>query len=116
MSFINCFDAVDMVIEEATKQFHPLWKQNAEKTKILEQYCDEIDKLSNEFGGISFEVNVDDIAMTISITLECQDILITEKSHMFYSLIQRAVAVGFSVSNDGNLNIKFVFPSIWDKA
>lgn len=116
MSFVKCFDAVEMVIEEANKQFAPLWKLDKEKYRILEQYCQAIDSLSDEFGGISYDVEVDDIAMTIAITLECQDMNIQQQSHKYYSLAQRAVTFGFSVSEDGNLNIRFVFPSVWKKS
>lgn len=115
MSFVKCFDVVAMVVKEANEQFAPLWKLNKEKHDILEQYCEAIDSLSNDFGGVSYDVEIDDIAMTIAITLECQDVYIQQQSHPFYSLAQRAVALGFSTSEDGNLNIKFVFPSIWER-
>ena len=74
-----------------------------------------IDSLAEEFGGESFDVTVDDIAMTITIVMECEDMTIKSKAHKFYSLAQRSKALGFSVSEDGNLNVKFVFPSVWKK-
>lgn len=116
MSFVKCFDVVEMVIEEANKQFAPLWKLDKEKYRILEQYCQVIDDLSEEFDGVSYDVEVDDISMTIAITLECQDISIQQQSHKYYSLAQRAITFGFSTSKDGNLNVKFVFPSVWKNA
>ena len=116
MTFTTCFDVVSMVVEEATKQFAPLWKLNKENIKILEQYCSVIDSLSDEFGGKSFEVTVDDIAMTVSIIMECDDVTIESKTHRFYSLAQRSNSLGFSVSENGNLNVKFVFPSVWSRA
>lgn len=116
MSFIKCFDVVSMVVEEATKQFAPLWKLNKDRNKILEQYCSVIDSLSEEFGGESFDVAVDDIEMTVTIVMECEDMTIDSKNHKFYSLAQRSNELGFSVSEDGNLNVKFVFPSLWEKA
>ena len=59
MAFVNCFDVVSMVVEEATSQFAPLWKLNKESNKILEQYCSVIDSLAEEFGGESFDVTSD---------------------------------------------------------
>ena len=115
MSFVNCFDVVSIVVEEATSQFAPLWKLNNESNRVLEQYCSVIDSLSEEFGGESFDVTVDDIEMTITIVMECEDITIESKTHKFYSLAQRCKSLGFSVSEDGNLNVKFVFPSVWTK-
>lgn len=115
MAFVKCFDIVSMVVEEATKQFAPLWKLDHESNKILEQYCSIIDSLAEEFGGESFNVIVDDIAMTIEVILECNELVVNSKTHRFYSLAERANMIGFSVSEDGNLDVKFVFPSIWVK-
>lgn len=116
MALINCFDVVSMVVEEATSQFAPLWKLDNENFKILKQYCSVIDSLAKDFNGISFDVSVDDIAMTITIILECEEMLIESATHKFFSLASRAKTLGFSTSDDGNLNVKFVFPSVWTKA
>ena len=115
MAFVNCFDVVSMVVEEATKQFSPLWKLDKESNRILEQYCSVIDSLAEEFSGESFDVTVDDIAMTITIVMECEDMTIDSKTHKFYSLAKRSKALGFSVSENGNLNVKFIFPSVWTR-
>ena len=116
MSFVKCYDAVSMVLEEATKRFSPLWKTNKEKNKILKQYCEAIDTLSNEFNGESFEVGVDEISMNIEITLECQEILINSSNHLFCRLINKCISFEISASTDELICVKFVFPSIWDKA
>ena len=116
MSFVSCFDVVSMVVEEATSRFAPLWKLDKQNNKILEQYCSVIDSLAAEFGGESFEVDVDEIAMTITITMECADMTIESNTHKFYSLARRAMALGFSATKEGNLNVKFVFPSVWTRA
>lgn len=114
-NFVKCFDVVSMVVEEATKQFSPIWKLDDEKYRILEQYCTIIDGLSDEFEGVSYDVEVDDIKLTTAITLECQDISIEQSTHKFYSLAQRAVSIDFSSSKEGNLNVRFVFPCLWNK-
>ena len=116
MSFVKCFDVVSMVVEEATKQFAPLWKLHEECNGILGQYCSVIDSLAEEFGGESFDVSVDDVDMTITVVMECADMVIESKNHKFYIIAQRANSIGFSVSEDGNLNVKFVFPSVWVRA
>lgn len=112
---IKCFDVMSMVIDEANDRFAPLWKVNNEKYDILKQYCEYIDKLANDFDGLSFDVEVDEIQMIIKITLECLDIVIEEPTHYFYELAKRTNEFRFSVSEDGNLNISFVFPSIWER-
>lgn len=115
MGFVKCFDVVSMVVEEASKQFSPLWELNKDSYNILKQYCSVIDSLAEEFDGESFDVFIDDIKMTVGITLECSDITIESASHNFYKLAQRSNSVSFSTSEDGNLNVKFIFPSVWRK-
>jgi len=115
-SLVKCFDVVSMVTEEVTSQFAPIWKVNKESERILKQYCSVLDSISDEFGGISFEVDVDDIKMTISIKMECSDMVLESQTHKYYELAQRAISFGFSQSEEGNLLVEFVFPSIWEKA
>lgn len=116
MSFVKCFDAVEMVVEEANKQFAPIWKMNKERYKILKQYCDVIDSLSSEYNGESYEVEIDDIAMTVAITMDCDDMIVDQQNHKFTTLAQRTVSIGFSVSEEGKLAVKFVFPSLWERS
>ena len=115
MSFVKCFDAASMVIEDANERFAPLWKPDTEKLDMFKQYCEAIDSLSREFDGESFEVEVDEITMEISVTLECDEIVIESKEHVFYELAKRAVRCGFSAAGKDTLLVRFVFPSIWNK-
>ena len=116
MSFVKCFDAANMVIEDANERFNPLWKINAERLDIFKGYCEAVDSLSKEFDGESFEVEVDEITMEVTVVLECDEVIIEKDNHILYELAKRAVRYGFSVSEDGNLLVKFVFPGLWDKA
>lgn len=116
MAFIKCFDAVEMVLDEASKQFAPLFREDKEKKNILKTYCDVIDTIAADFHGESFEVEVDDIKMSVTIKLECQDMIIRSAEHPFYELTRHANAVSFSKGDGDNLCVGFVFPSIWEKA
>lgn len=116
MNKITCFDVVSEIVSEANKRFEPIWKISAEKYDILKQYCEILDGVSSEFSGISFEVEVNEITMEIGILIECEDeIVITDNTHVFYEITKRSVQHGFSVSEEGNLLVKFVFPSVWEK-
>ena len=61
---IKCFDVVNMVVEEGSNQFKPLWKVYQEKLDIFHEYCDAIDGILKEFDGDSIDVDIDDIKMT----------------------------------------------------
>ena len=116
MSFVKCFDIANMVIEDANDRFNPLWKINTERLDIFKSYCEAIDTLAKEFNGESYEIEVDEISMEVSIALECEEIIIETDNHILYELAKRAVRYGFSASDDGNLIVKLVFPCLWDKA
>lgn len=117
MRLINCFDVVDAVVQEAAERFAPVWEINEKYYNVLKQYCSVIDSLSDEFDGESYEVEVDEIKMTISIKLECLDMTIKSATHMFYGLVSQAEAVNFtSDPKSENLIVEFVFPSIWERA
>lgn len=113
---VKCFDAVSMVVEEATSQFAPIWKINNERYRILKQYCSAIDSIASEFEGKSFGVDIDDVKKTIKIDVECSDMTVDTKSHKYFSLAQRALSIGFRASDSGNLIVEFVFPTVWDRA
>lgn len=113
---IKCFDVVSMVVDEASKQFGSIiWELNKEKYDVLKNYCEAIDKLSDSFDGVSFEAEVDEINMTIKITLECAEAIVDSPNHIYYKLLERSKSFGISVTDNNTINLSFVFPSLWDK-
>lgn len=115
MAELKCFNVASLVIDEATEQFSPLWKIDKEKLTIFKQYCAVIDELVNEFDGLELTVDVDDIKLTISVEIVCEDVTIQESEHRFYDLAERAVEMSFMKSDDGDIAVRFVFPSIWTR-
>ena len=117
MPTIRCFDIAEMVLDEATEQFAPIWVVDEEKKGVLKQYCEMMDRLSGEFYGQAFEVEVEDTKMTISIKMFCEEITVYDKAHMFYMLGKKAESISFSYSKEDNaVAVEFVFPSIWKKS
>ncbi len=87
MNFVKCFDVAEMVIDEAAKRFNPLWILNTESFETFRQYCSVIDSISDKVEAEALTVSVDEISLQLEITLSCNN----------------------------NLNVNFVFPSLWDK-
>lgn len=112
----TCFNIISGLIEEANKKFKPLWEVNEEKLAELENYCDAIDRMAKEYDAVSYNVAVDEVSMVIKIEMECPEMTITDKECDYYKLLPNTLSFGFSVSDDGNLWVKFAFPSIWQKA
>lgn len=111
---VKCYDIANMILEEANKQFKPLWQANDDKVTDFNQYCEMIDTLIEEIDAESIEVEVDDVRMMIIVRVECVSMEVDSQSHVFHELAKRAVSFGFSEA-DGNTVIKFVFSGIWDK-
>lgn len=115
MARVQCFDVAKMVIDEATSQFGILWRINDDKLRKFSGYCELIDELSDESHGASYDVEIDDRTMDISVTLECEDLIADSKDHTIYSLMNVTKSINM-FAHEGNLCIKFKFGSIWDKA
>lgn len=113
---VKCFDVAEMVINEANERFAPLWKVNDEDLDVFREYCEAVDTLAEEFDGESYEVEVDELNMNITVALECDEIEITSPDHVFYDLLERAVAVAMSASGPDTMKVKFTFPSLWERA
>lgn len=111
MSFVKCFDAVNMVLEEATERFYPLWSPDAHRTEQLRQYCEAIDAVVDEYGGTYFEVEVDEETMRIHVKLVCQEI--TLQRDKLLPVIQRSVFTRIVNRENDALAIHFAFAGIW---
>lgn len=116
MGFIKCFDVVEMVTTEATKQFGRLFAESDEKKKWLKECCEKIDIIAEQFGGVSYEAEVDDERMNIIVSLVCGEFETDKSSTVFYGVMQDAKKVIFKPCNDGEIQINFIFDGIWDKA
>lgn len=115
MSAVKCFDIASEVIEEASDRFAPIWSADSRKIDAFRGYCEDIDAIAEEFDGVSLCVEVDETTMEVVVELECGEIVIQSQDHVFYGMIKRASQYGVSVSEDGNLLVRFVFPSLWSR-
>ncbi len=116
MSTVKCFDVVSMVVEEADKRFSKAWTLNKKDYDYLEKYCAILDGMAEEFDGEAFEASVDEITMEVIVAIECPEMTFYSPKHSFFQLIDRANAFGISALENGNISVKFVFPSLWEKA
>ena len=116
MSFIKCIDVAEMVTTEATKQFGRLFAENDEKKQQMREYCEKVDVIAEQFGGVSYEAEVDDETINIIISLVCGEFETDKSSTTFYELMQAAKKVSFKACNNGNIQINFIFNGIWNRA
>lgn len=106
---------LEMIVEEANERFYPTLKLHKEHYNILCQYCDIIDVLNKEFDSESVDIEVNEETLDIIFEIECGDVVIRERNHVFYELIKHTISHGFSATDEGLLKITLVFPGIWEK-
>lgn len=113
---IKCFEVVDSVVCMANERFGKLWEVNQNCYEILHIQCNTIDSILEEFGGTTIEVGIDEIRMTISITIECEDVTLKFKMYKFYKFMEVALSITVFDAKNGIVKTEFIFPSIWDRS
>ena len=116
MSFIKCYDVTELIIDEATKQFLPMLKENEDKKKTLKKQCNAIDWIAEQFGGVSYEININDVTMRIMISLVCEESELDKSCSDFLKMIDNTLQIAFKEVDEDYIQIDFVFDGIWEKA
>lgn len=115
MAFINTYDIVEMVIDEASEQFGSRWFISKTSRKNLKTDCELIDRLASDFDCESVEADVDDDTMKLTVSVVCPDMVLEYgRTHPFFTLIQHTESFCFSAAGD-SLKINFVFSGLWEK-
>lgn len=110
---IKCYDAARMVLDEATKQFAPLFDEDAGKVLKLKGECEYIERIADAFGGVSYEIEVNPENFDIKISVSCQDKVIVRSEGIHRS---GAKYIDVSIDEDGGDNLiclTFVFDGVW---
>lgn len=115
MAFMNCYSMTEIVTDEASPQFAPLWREDKQRKRFLKTCCNDIDTLASLVNADSLGVEIDDVEMTITISIECDKIVMESRQHKLYEIAGKAAEVKFAVSQEdqNKLLICFVFPGIW---
>ena len=114
MGFIKCSDIVRMSIDEETSRLYPQYRVNRTYMNTLFEYCDEFDKLGNEFFTKKITAYVDEDRI-IHIIFDFEEIVVQEEeTYSLYGLIERSVGVKFRYGDNETIIAEFMFPSIWE--
>ena len=113
----NSFGIVEMSLENASEQYTPKFKINAENVDILKEYCGVIDNFIEQNKAESFDVDINDADKTIHLEIVVHEYEEDEPGFsMFVELIAHAVSFGIDWVNADNVRIRLVFPSVWEEA
>ena len=112
MKYFNYFNIVKLVTDEASNQFSPLFSENSLKQSRLKSQCDCINKIANQYNGISCEIEIDSITMEIRIMLTLAD------KHLALSSINcpQPVKSEIYLNEDNLICLDFLVPGIWSKS
>ena len=109
------FDIMKMVLETANERFCPRFLPVEERMEILEQYCGEIDKVMEEGDCEEITCDVDEIDLTLHISIHLESIQSCVPNSPLQKLMSRALFVDMKNDGDEHVAIHFVFPSVWEK-
>lgn len=116
MGFIKCYDAVKSIIDEATRQFSPIFKEDRIKKEMFKEQCNAIDWIAEQFGGVSYEININDVTMRIMISLVCEEFELDKSCSDFLKMIDNTLQIAFKEVDENYIQIDFVFDGVWEKA
>ena len=115
MEYIECFDDVNEIVIDATKQYGDRYTLNKELYEKLPDICGYVDDLLLELDCISVEINVCNAPeKRIAIDIICDDIILQHgREHTFFHVIQMFDSFSFSKSKNGNVCISLNIDKMW---
>lgn len=115
MEYIECFDAVEGVVNEATKQYSSRYTLNKELYDKLADICYEVDELLGEIECLCLDVSVYDTSpKRVAIEIICDGMILQHgREHTFFHVIQMFDSFSFSKSKDGNVCISLNLDKMW---
>lgn len=113
---VTCLDATNMLLDEATERFKPLFNINNSKAEALRKKCVLIDKMVSMFDCDSLDVDIDEITMNISFTFVCEDFEVSRNDVWFINVLKDAKIVEIDRADDLHIKLKIVYSGVWVKA
>lgn len=113
---VKTFDIISAVIYAKADEISDNYKVNPESMRILEQYCTAIDDIVKECNVNQITGDVIDgnkvVISIVSSYFVCQ----TEQMYTaYYGLIERAIEFNVTNVNKGDIQLEFVFPTVFSK-
>lgn len=110
---MKIFDIVDAVITNIDDVRNGLKKIDSEKFDILREYCDVIDTILSDYDGSKSSVSVDPDTNYVTISIEVVVFSANRFNQSYFDIIERSISLTVSNANNGNVEMEFVFPSVF---
>lgn len=111
---LKCYDIVESVTDEATKQFLGA-SEVPHRKEFLKAYCEWIDDLAKVLDAETFSAEVDDASMDITMSISCPEFVIEGKHHPLCELLNntKSFAVRKSQDVEDGIELSFQIGGIW---
>ena len=114
MSFVTCYDAVSMVLDDAAERFGQAWRIDNDALKRLKNDCRDLDAIVREFNCDSVEAEVDEETMDLMVSLFCEEMTLENgRSNSFFKVIQHCSSFGFRNAGEDCLQIFFRYRGLF---
>lgn len=109
----TCYEIAEPMIARATERFAPGFIEDTDRKQMFERYCHAFDQMMDEFDAESFSVEIDDDDMTVALSFESMEFIVSGKQHLFLQFMERSVEFSVYWVDTCTAGVKFTFPSIW---
>lgn len=114
MEYSGCYEAVNKIVLDATKQFGALYTLNQRRYDELSQICEAIDEFVESIECNFVDVSVDG-SKQLTVDIGCDEVVFEKgRSDGFFTLIQSTDSFSFSKSKGGNLCIALNIDGLWE--
>lgn len=112
---LKCYDIVESVTDEATKQFLGA-VEVAKKKDFLKAYCGLLDDLTEALSAETFSAEVDDVSMDITMSISCPEFVVEGKNRPLYDLLGNTKTFTVRKSQDvkDSIELSFRIGGIWN--
>lgn len=115
MGKIKCYDVLSGITDVETERIYPLFVEDPEAKAGLKEIGDMFDKLADDFDGISYDIEIEDVTGSIMVSFTCSTFPV-QRTKEFCELARRSNGISFSKADtDDVVRMDFIFDGIWKR-
>ena len=115
IEYKNCFDEISAMIDKASEELKGL-ALNQDRYEDLQSICEMVDRLIDEVDGERGESSVEIDTATLSIAVDCPDLVVYDiKKDTFFQIVNATGAnVRFKKVGDDMMRVEFDIHGLWE--
>jgi len=111
---MKCYDVVESITDEATKQFCGI-REIPSRKDFVRELCKDLDALTELVDAESFSVDIDENSMDILLSISCPEIVADRRDHPLYQILMnvKSFAIQKSPDMEDGIELRFRAQGIW---